>query len=50
VQYPATDGSVHDYKVGLTRPSLLSNQILLMCSSYTQQTHIGTEPFQHGGV
>ena len=35
VQYPATDGSVRDYKVGTTRPSLLSNQILKMCSSCT---------------
>lgn len=35
VQYPATDGSVHDYKVGTTRPSLVSHQIVLMCSSCT---------------
>ena len=35
VQYPATDGSVRDYKVGITRLSLLSNQILKMCSSCT---------------
>lgn len=39
VQYPATDGSVHDYKVGLTRPSLLSNQILLMSLLMSHLTH-----------
>lgn len=35
VQYPATDGSVLDYKVDSTMPFLLSTRILMMCSSCT---------------